>query len=203
VTAQLSRVPASGVPPVLAVDLPQRWMLLRGAPGHPLDESRDLAVWERAAAAYGRFQLAAASSADALAVVGCPALTAAQLQEDVLEVLASDEGRRASASCACAPRGCPLPGGTRARPQALSLAAPSPGLSSSSGRSRPTFSPASAAGAPGASSPSSFAPPRPGHPRAPAAPTWSTPSAQALYFGVAQDSLDRTLSPPLPNAVTP
>jgi hypothetical protein len=95
VTAQLSRVPAGGVPPVLAVDLPQRWMLLRGAPGRPLDESRDLAVWERAAAAYGRFQLAAASSVDALAVVGCPTLTAAQLQEDVLEVLASDEAMQA------------------------------------------------------------------------------------------------------------
>jgi hypothetical protein len=95
VTAQLSRVPAGGVPPVLAVDLPQRWMLLRGAPGRPLDESRDLAVWERAATAYGRFQLAAASSVDALAVVGCPTLTAAQLQEDVLEVLASDEAMQA------------------------------------------------------------------------------------------------------------
>ncbi len=95
VTARLSRVPASAVPPVLAVDVPQRWMLLRGAAGRPLGDTGDLAVWERAAAAYGRFQLAAASSVDALAGVGCPTLTAGQLQEDVLEVLASDEAMQA------------------------------------------------------------------------------------------------------------
>jgi len=94
VTAALSRVAGSVVPDVVAVDLTQRWMLLRGAPGRPLEELPNVAIWEQAVGQYARFQLAAAAQVSTLTALGCPTLTRADLERDILEVLASDQAMR-------------------------------------------------------------------------------------------------------------
>jgi hypothetical protein len=46
-------------------------MLLRGAPGRPLEEPRDIAIWEQAVGQYARFQLAAPADVSRLTSLGC------------------------------------------------------------------------------------------------------------------------------------
>jgi len=71
VTEYLSRHAAPGAPAVVAADLERRWLLMRGFAGVSLDDSRDLAFWERGLSFYAQLQAATWNSAAELRALGC------------------------------------------------------------------------------------------------------------------------------------
>ena len=63
---------ANMLPAVVAVEREHRWLLLTACTGHNLETVTDVALWERAAHAYGRLQVACGDRVDALVKLGCP-----------------------------------------------------------------------------------------------------------------------------------
>jgi hypothetical protein len=55
-TAALASEHSRSIPPLVAIDLDERWMPSEASVHPPLDEVIDLAAWERAAARYGALQ---------------------------------------------------------------------------------------------------------------------------------------------------
>lgn len=71
VATYLSQLGAPGAPEVAAADLARRWILMRAFAGRSLDDVRDAASWERAAATYGRLQAATMTHISDLRALGC------------------------------------------------------------------------------------------------------------------------------------
>jgi len=72
VTAYLGRHFPGTTAPIVAVEPERRWFLMRSIAGRKLEDVEDVAVWERAAAAYGQLQLGCRACVDDLQRLGCP-----------------------------------------------------------------------------------------------------------------------------------
>lgn len=72
VTAYLARHFPGAIAPIVAVEPQRRWILTRSIGGRRLEDVEDVAIWERAAAAYGELQLACQTRVNDLHMLGCP-----------------------------------------------------------------------------------------------------------------------------------
>ena len=87
VTDLLARRHPGRVPEVVALDVGQGWMLMRGFSGSALHEDGDLAVWQRAARAYAEMQIRSMGDLEALRSLGTldrSPLRLARLVDDLL-----------------------------------------------------------------------------------------------------------------------
>jgi hypothetical protein len=71
VTAYLARHAPGSVAPLVAFDAERRWLLVRACRGRKLEDVSDSAWWERAAATYGRLQVACITRVGELRRLGC------------------------------------------------------------------------------------------------------------------------------------
>jgi Phosphotransferase enzyme family len=90
VTEYLSRHFAESVPRLLATEAERRWLLMHGSPGGRLEDIGDARAWRRAAAMYGRLQVACVTRTDELRALGCPERGLERLSA-AIELLSADD----------------------------------------------------------------------------------------------------------------
>lgn len=94
VTEYLSRHFAESVPRLLAADAERGWLLMYGSPGRRLEDIRDARAWQRAAAMYGRLQVACIPQTDELRALGCPERSLQALSAAIEPLSANDAALR-------------------------------------------------------------------------------------------------------------
>jgi hypothetical protein len=97
-TEYLARCFPESLPRLLAADAERRWLLMHAAPGDRLEDIGDAAAWQRAAAMYGRLQVACMTRTDALRALGCPERSLEQLAAAIEPLARDDAALRAGAA---------------------------------------------------------------------------------------------------------
>ena len=75
------------LPPVLAVDVARRFLLMEAFAGEPLAAPEDVGAWRAAAQAYGELQRQCLDAVDELRALGCAVATAASVAEPLAALL--------------------------------------------------------------------------------------------------------------------